>query len=121
MNINKIIKMLNESNLSKVQVAEMGGFTRTTLDNLLSGADVKVSTVESLAKVLGVHVGEFFTDEMSNKVEQVEIESLKREIANLTEQLNKKTSTKVVVELEVDSDEFVKMGLKDKVIRILSK
>ena len=121
MNTEKINKLLSESNLSKVQVAEMGGFTRTTLDNLLSGADVKISTIESLARVLGVSVGDFFTDEVSNKVEQKEIESLKKEIINLTEQLNKKMSTKVVIELEVDSDEFVKMGLKEKVIRILNK
>jgi transcriptional regulator with XRE-family HTH domain len=30
-------------------------------------------------------------------------------------------STKVLVELDVSTDEFVKMGLKDKVIQILSK
>ena len=33
---------------------------------------------------------------------------------------NQKKSTKVVVELDVTQDEFIKMGLKDKVIQILS-
>lgn len=123
MNIRRINALVNASKLNKVQIAEMGGFTRTTLDNLLSGADVKVSTVESLAKVLNVSVAEFFADEdeLSNKVAQSEVERLKGEIEKLNEQLKKRMSTKVVVELDVDSDEFVKMGLKDKVIRILNR
>jgi transcriptional regulator with XRE-family HTH domain len=33
----------------------------------------------------------------------------------------KLTSTKVLVELDISDDEFVKMGLKDKVIQILNK
>jgi transcriptional regulator with XRE-family HTH domain len=123
MNVRRINALVNASKLNKVQIAEMGGFTRTTLDNLLSGADVKVSTVESLAKVLNVSVAEFFADEdeLSNKVAQSEVERLKGEIEKLNEQLKKRMSTKVVVELDVDSDEFVKMGLKDKVIRILNR
>lgn len=123
MNVRRINALVNASKLNKVQIAEMGGFTRTTLDNLLSGADVKVSTVESLAKVLNVSVAEFFADEdeLSNKVAQSEVERLKGEIEKLNEQLKKRMSTKVVVELDVDCDEFVKMGLKDKVIRILNR
>ncbi|GAB6122326.1 helix-turn-helix domain-containing protein [Dysgonomonas termitidis] len=31
------------------------------------------------------------------------------------------TSTKVLVELEVSNDEFIKLGLKDKVLQILNK
>ena len=34
---------------------------------------------------------------------------------------NQRKSTKVVVELDVTPDEFIKMGLKDKVIQVLSK
>jgi transcriptional regulator with XRE-family HTH domain len=32
-----------------------------------------------------------------------------------------KQNTKVLVELEVNNDEFIKMGLKDKIIQILNK
>lgn len=34
---------------------------------------------------------------------------------------NRVNSTKVIVELDVSQDEFIKMGLKDKVIQILNK
>jgi hypothetical protein len=42
-------------------------------------------------------------------------------LQSLLDSKPKKTTTKVVVELEVDSDEFVRMGLKDKVIQVLEK
>ena len=51
-----------------------------------------------------------------------ELEFYKREVERLQTLLNnQKKSTKVVVELDVDDDEFIKMGLKDKVIQILNK
>lgn len=65
MNINKLQKLVSESKLNKVQIAERCGFTRVTLDNALQGADVKISTIESLAGVLGVSVGYFFEEEGS--------------------------------------------------------
>ena len=57
--------------MNKVQIAEKSGISRTTLDKLLSGADVKVSTVESLAKVLKVPVSCFY-EEMSTKVDKTD-------------------------------------------------
>lgn len=59
------------SKMNKVQIAEKSGISRTTLDKLLSGADVKVSTVESLAKVLKVPVSCFY-EEMSTKVDKTD-------------------------------------------------
>lgn len=45
-----------------------------------------------------------------------------REIKRLQTLLdNQRKSTKVVVELDVTQDEFIKMGLKDKVIQISNK
>ena len=51
--------------------------------------------------------------------ESEELKKLKQEVKSLRE--GQKTSTRIVVELDVSSDEFVKMGLKDKVIQILNK
>ena len=48
-----------------------------------------------------------------------EIIRLRNENTNL--RAGRTSSTKVVVELDVTSDEFIKMGLKDKVIQILEK
>lgn len=71
MNINKIKELIMTSKMNKVQIAEKSGISRTTLDKLLSGADVKVSTVESLAKVLKVPVSCFY-EEMSTKVDKTD-------------------------------------------------
>lgn len=121
MNINKLNEILNSSKLNKIQIAEKCNISRTTLDNVLSGADAKISTIESLAKVLDVQVGILF-DNSPVPYSKSLVEEYKEEIDRLKSLLDKrKTSTKVVVELEVDSDEFVKMGLKDKVIQILNR
>lgn len=127
MNINKLNELVNSSKLNKVQIAEKCGVSRTTLDNVLAGADAKISTIESLAKVLGVSVGALFGDISEDILPTSingsgELEFYKREVERLKTLLNsQKKSTKVVVELDVDDDEFIKMGLKDKVIQILNK
>jgi len=127
MNINKLNELVNSSKLNKVQIAEKCGVSRTTLDNVLAGADAKISTIESLAKVLGVSVGALFGDISEDILPtsingSSELEFYKREVERLQTLLNsQKKSTKVVVELDVDDDEFIKMGLKDKVIQILNK
>lgn len=60
MNFNYLNKLVNESKLGKSKIAEVANISRTTLDNALNGADIKISTIESLASVLGVNVGCFF-------------------------------------------------------------
>ena len=62
MNIKRLNKLINSSKLNKVQIAERCGISRTTLDNVLAGADAKISTIESLAKVLEINVGYLFND-----------------------------------------------------------
>lgn len=68
MNISKLNELLNSSKLNKVQVAERCSISRTTLDNVLQGADAKISTIESLARVFKVPVGYFFDDNGNNAV-----------------------------------------------------
>lgn len=121
MNISKLKKLVEKSKLNKVQIAERCGFTRVTLDNALQGADVKVSTIETLAKVLGVSAATLFDDSDDVQSNNEAIEVYKQEIARLQSLLNNKKTTKVVVELDIDSDEFVKLGLKDKMVQVLDK
>lgn len=59
MNVQRIMDIIMSNKLSKIEIASRMKVSRTTLDNLLNGADVKVSTVENLAEVLGVDVAEF--------------------------------------------------------------
>jgi transcriptional regulator with XRE-family HTH domain len=120
MNLKRLNELIVTSSLNKAQLAEKCLISRTTLDNVLSGADAKISTIESLAKVLGVSVGYLF-DEDDKYGENNSVVDYQAEINRLQTLLNKKHSTKVVVELEVDSDEFIKMGLKDKVVQILER
>ena len=125
MNIKRLNKLINSSKLNKVQIAERCGISRTTLDNVLAGADAKISTIESLAKVLEINVGYLFndTDEgILSITSDSELDFYKKEVDRLQTLLNRqKKSTKVIVEIEVDYDEFIKMGLKDKVIQVLDK
>ena len=120
MNISKLERLVKESKLSKVEIADLAGITRVTLDNALNGADAKISTIESIAKVLGVSAATFF-DESENVQTSSDIEFYKQEISRLQSLLNKHKQTKVIVELDIDSDEFIKLGLKDKVIQVLNK
>ena len=48
-----------------------------------------------------------------------EVKKLQREVNLLRKGLN--SPTRIVVELDVSQDEFVRMGLKDKVIQVLNK
>ena len=125
MNIKRLNKLINSSKLNKVQIAERCGISRTTLDNVLAGADAKISTIESLAKVLEINVGYLFndTDEgILSITSDSELDFYKKEVDRLQTLLNRqKKSTKVIVEIEVDDDEFIKMGLKDKAIQVLDK
>lgn len=113
-------KLVNESKLNKAQIAEMANMSRTTLDNALNGADIKISTIENLAKVLGVSASIFFGG--NKTIDEASLNMYEKEIQRLQTLLdNQKKSTKVVVELDVTQDEFIKMGLKDKVIQILNR
>lgn len=120
MDFNLLNKLVNDSKLGKAQIAEKAKISRTTLDNALNGADIKISTIESLADVLGVSPSVFFGAD--NTISEENLNIYEREIARLQTLLDRqKKSTKVVVELDVTQDEFIKMGLKDKVIQILNK
>lgn len=95
---------------------------------IYKGSVCKVDLLQKIASFYKVPVGYFFDEEPISSNEDItnelniayqEINKLKKEIELL--RLGKRGSTKVVVELDVDDDEFIKMGLKDKVIQILNK
>ena len=87
MNVQRIMDIMTSNKLSKIDIASRMKVSRTTLDNLLNGADVKVSTVENLAEVLGVDVAEFFRSDdnatsLSN-INKVDLNDLEREVIAL--------------------------------------
>ncbi len=120
MDFSLLNSLVEKSKMGKAQIAEMAKISRTTLDNALNGADIKISTIESLSNVLGVSPSVFFGADSGINDENLNI--YEKEIKRLQTLLdNQRKSTKVVVELDVTPDEFIKMGLKDKVIQVLSK
>ncbi len=52
--------LVEKSKMGKARIAEKAKISRTTLDNALNGADIKISTIESLSNVLGVSPSVFF-------------------------------------------------------------
>lgn len=52
--------LVEKSKMGKAKIASKANISRTTLDNALNGADLKISTLESLANVLGVSPNVFF-------------------------------------------------------------
>ena len=96
---------------------------------MLSKQDLSTSVLRELSVILRVPITAFFQEnndfDSDNSIQEKlelayqEIERLKKEIEEL--RTHRRKSTRVVVELDVDDDEFVRMGLKDKVIQILNK
>lgn len=70
LNYNKLNKSFEESKYSKREFCEKCGFTRPTLDGLLAGGDVKISTIIAFAKLVGCPVSYFFDENayVSNSV-----------------------------------------------------
>lgn len=120
MDFNLLNSLVEKNKMNKAQIAEAAEISRTTLDNALNGADIKISTIERLAKALRVSPSVFFG--ANGNIEAEDMNIYEKEIKRLQTLLdNQRKSTKVVVELDVTPDEFIKMGLKDKVIQVLSK
>ena len=128
MNTEKL-KVLFEKSDEKYADSQKIGTTYQTMYNIIyKGSVCKVDLLQKIASFYKVPVGYFFDEEPISSNEDItnelniayqEINKLKKEIELL--RLGKRGSTKVVVELDVDDDEFIKMGLKDKVIQILNK
>ena len=99
-------KLVVEGEYSKSQISNLAKISRTTLDNVLNGADVKISTLERLSKVLGVSPSIFFNDELNDQ---------STNLHTLPQNCN--GSVKIVVELNVSSSEFSRMELKEMIER----
>ncbi|MDR2057557.1 MAG: helix-turn-helix domain-containing protein [Dysgonamonadaceae bacterium] len=62
MNIRNLEELVEKSKLTKQEISDKCGFSRPTLDSALRGADVKISTILSLAKFFKVPISYFFED-----------------------------------------------------------
>ena len=72
MNINKLKECIEISGLTRQVIAERANITPKTYDNILKGMDSKISTIENIARVLGVPVGTFFDSEGGVRISQTD-------------------------------------------------
>lgn len=122
----KIKDLASKKNLTLAELAKKLGKTKQAVYEMVEKDDLNSSIIRECASIFGVTAGYFF-DEVSDSREiqekldsaNMEIERLQKEIANL--RAGNKCSTRVVVELDVTADEFVRMGLTDKVIQVLNR
>lgn len=64
LNISKIEKAMAEGHFTKAKFCSATGIARTTLDAILNGSDAKISTIETISKVLNVRIGFLFDEEV---------------------------------------------------------
>jgi len=99
-----IIRIRNDKRIGQAEMAEKLGISVPSYSRIESQS---VSlTYETLAKIASV-----FSMRVIDIITYPEIYSSNE----------KNSSTRVIIELDVTQDEFIKMGLKDKVIQVLNK
>lgn len=64
LNICKLSKEIEGSKYSKMEIASKCGIDRKTIENVLAGRDPKLSTVVSLASILGLKISYLFDEEI---------------------------------------------------------
>lgn len=69
-NIKKVNSLIKSNRFTKVELSKQSGLSKMTIDKILKGGEVNVSSLESLANALGVKVGYFFDDEVKETVQE---------------------------------------------------
>lgn len=64
LNLLKLSKEIEGSKFSKSEIASKCGIDRKTIENVLAGRDPKVSTIISLASILGLRISYLFDEEI---------------------------------------------------------
>lgn len=123
----KIKELANKENLDVSQLADKLGKSKQAIYDLFAKEDVHTSILRELSAIFNVPIITFFQEEgeVSNGIQE-ELEKAKAEVERLNNLVvslksGKVSPTKVVVEFDVSPDEFIKMGLKDKIVQVLNK
>ena len=102
--VKNIIKIRNEKGISQQVIADALGVDASAVSNIENGKrELRACELVNIAAALGVNATYLLT------YPEVYV--------------SQKTSdsTKVVVEFDVSADEFIKLGLKDKILQVLNK
>jgi transcriptional regulator with XRE-family HTH domain len=99
-----IIEIRNKQRFTQEAIAQMLGITNATYSRMESGEiTLSYKRLTEIASIFKMSVIDMIT--------YPEVYTPKNNI----------NTTKVLVELDVSNDEFIKLGLKDKVLQILNK
>lgn len=71
MNYSKLREAIKSSRIQRKDIALGANVTPKTIDNIIAGGDPKVSTLEAIAKVIGIKMSVLF-DEGSIEIRDVE-------------------------------------------------
>lgn len=116
-NIKRLNDEIKRLHLTKKEVCVNSGLSRVTLDKILNGGEVTVSTLEALAHGIGVKVGYFFDDEVQETVQEQTINGIQQ---NAGRDVNYGINMEEHDELIRLREEvkYIKQSLKDKDERI---
>lgn len=70
LNLCKLNKEIDGSKFTKSEIASKCGIDRKTIENVLAGRDPKVSTIISLATILGLKISYLFDEEVNIETRQ---------------------------------------------------
>ena len=102
--IANIIKIRNEKRIGQAEMAEKLEISVPSYSRIESqSVSLTYDTLAKIASVFSMRVIDIIT------------------YPEIYTSQEKNSSTRVIIELDVTQDEFIKMGLKDKVIQVLNK
>lgn len=70
MNYNELKKRVKDSKLSRKEIALNANVTPKTIDNIIAGSDLKVSTLEALCRVIGIKISVLFDEEQMTEIRE---------------------------------------------------
>lgn len=123
----KIRELAEKKNLTLANLAKSIGKTKQAVYEMVEKEDVNTQILKQLSTIYNVPIEFFFGASEENHDDYKEkLTQLEKENSMLRDELNrlqkgKSLPTKVVVEFDVTPDEFIKMGLKDKIVQVLDK
>jgi transcriptional regulator with XRE-family HTH domain len=118
MNINKLESAIAKTGKTKVEIANLCGTTRQTINAILRGADFGVSRLEKFAQALEVPVGYFFDEAEADGGKVAEVTDLEKENQHLKERLADMEKLLSNQELQIASKDS-QLQDKERLIQIL--
>lgn len=123
----KISEMVSQEKLDVNTIAERLGKSKQAVYDMFAKEDLNTSLLRQFSDILNVPLVSFFDEGGVADLEYKNLAEANKEIKKLREEVVilksgvKPASAKVLLELELNKEEIVKLNLKDKVIQILNQ